>query len=55
MEVKSAKIGVHCPYLDWALCDEELLNTQVDESGLASLEGKLPNRTICYHSYKIIK
>ena len=26
---------------------------QVDESGLASLEGKLPNRTIHYHSYKI--
>ena len=28
---------------------------QVDESGLASLEGKLPNQTICYHSYKVIK
>jgi hypothetical protein len=28
---------------------------QVDESGLASLEGKLPNQTICYQSYKIIK
>ena len=28
---------------------------QVDESGIASLEGKLPNRTIRYHSYKIIK
>jgi hypothetical protein len=28
---------------------------QVDESGLASLEGKLPNHTIHYHSYKIIK
>ena len=28
---------------------------QVDESGLASLEGKLPNHTIRYHSYKIIK
>jgi hypothetical protein len=27
----------------------------VDESGLASLEGKLPNRTIHYHSYKVIK
>jgi hypothetical protein len=27
----------------------------VDESGLASLEGMLPNHTICYHSYKIIK
>jgi hypothetical protein len=27
----------------------------VDEIGLASLEGKLPNSTICYHSYKIIK
>jgi hypothetical protein len=27
----------------------------VDESGLASLEGKLPNHTIHYHSYKIIK
>jgi hypothetical protein len=28
---------------------------QVDESGLASLEGKLPNHNISYHSYKIIK
>jgi hypothetical protein len=28
---------------------------QVDESGLASLEGNLPNCTIRYHSYKIIK
>jgi hypothetical protein len=28
---------------------------QVDESGLASLEGKLPNHTIHYHSYKIIQ
>jgi hypothetical protein len=28
---------------------------QVDESGLASLEGKLPNCIIHYHSYKIIK
>jgi hypothetical protein len=28
---------------------------QVNESGLTSLEGKLPNCTICYHSYKIIK
>jgi hypothetical protein len=28
---------------------------QVDESGLESLEVKLPNHTICYHSYKIIK
>ena len=28
---------------------------QVDESGLISLKGKLPNRTIHYHSYKIIK
>jgi len=27
----------------------------VDESGIASLEGKLPNYTIHYHSYKIIK
>jgi hypothetical protein len=28
---------------------------QVNESGLASLEGKLPNCTIRYHSYKFIK
>ena len=28
---------------------------QVDEICLASLEGKLPNRTIRYNSYKIIK
>ena len=28
---------------------------QVDESGLASHEGKLPNRIIHYHSYKIIQ
>jgi hypothetical protein len=28
---------------------------QVDESGLVSLEGKLHNQTIRYHSYKIIK
>jgi hypothetical protein len=28
---------------------------QVNESGLASLEGKLPNYTIHYHSYKIIQ
>ena len=28
---------------------------KVDESGLASLEGKLPNCTIPYHSYKIIQ
>jgi hypothetical protein len=28
---------------------------QLDESGLTSLEGKLPNRTIRYHFYKIIK
>jgi hypothetical protein len=27
----------------------------VDEIGLASLEGKLPNRIIHYHSYKTIK
>jgi hypothetical protein len=27
----------------------------VDESGLASLEGNSPNRTICYHSYKIFQ
>ena len=27
----------------------------MDESGLTSLEGKLPNYTIHYHSYKIIK
>jgi hypothetical protein len=30
-------------------------HNQVDESGLASLEGKLPNHTICFHSSKIIK
>jgi hypothetical protein len=28
---------------------------QVDESGIASIEGKLHNETICYHSYTIIK
>jgi hypothetical protein len=28
---------------------------QMDESGLASLEGKLPNHIVLYHSYKIIK
>jgi hypothetical protein len=28
---------------------------QVDESGLSSLEGKLPNCSTHYHSYKIIK
>ena len=28
---------------------------QVDKSGLASLEGKLPNRTIRYQTFKIIK
>jgi len=27
----------------------------VDESDIESLEGKLPNQTIFYHSYKIIK
>jgi hypothetical protein len=27
----------------------------VDESVLALLEGKLPNLTILYHSYKVIK
>jgi hypothetical protein len=28
---------------------------QGDESDLESLEGNLPNQTICYHSYKVIK
>jgi hypothetical protein len=28
---------------------------QVDESGLGSLEDKIPNQTIHYHSYKTIK
>jgi len=32
-----------------------LKRIQVDESGLASLEGKLPNCTIHYHSFKIIQ
>ena len=27
----------------------------MDESGIASLEGKLPNCIVHYHSYKIIK
>ena len=28
---------------------------QVDECALESLEGKLPNRTVCYQTFKIIK